>query len=169
MAARLLALFCFGFLVTFAALMAAAEPAGAPREVAAGQVFEGLVLPLSDVVKPRSPGADEDGLKIARVLKAGDGKTYSLVKDHAARKFFLDDELLRRPMRLTAEVIPGTQMLVVKRTQSLIDGKLHDVDYWCEKCQLPATEPGLCKCCGEPVVLRELPVVPGPPPKPAKP
>jgi predicted RNA-binding protein with PUA domain len=36
-------------------------------------------------------------------------------------------------------------------------GKVFDVDYWCENCQLAATEPGKCKCCGADVVLRELP------------
>ena len=50
------------------------------------------------------------------------------------------------------------QMLVAKEARSIINGKLHDVDYWCEKCQLAATEPGICKCCGSPVELRELPV-----------
>jgi hypothetical protein len=37
------------------------------------------------------------------------------------------------------------------------NGKVYDVDYWCDPCQLAATEPGPCKCCGGPIALRELP------------
>lgn len=129
-----------------------------PHEADKPQIFEGHVLPLADVVKNQSAKADEDGLKVARVLKTNSGKIFSLVKDEASRKFFMDERLLSRPMRITAVQIPGTQMLVIKQAQSIVNGKLHDVDYWCEKCQLAYTEPGICKCCGSPTELRELSV-----------
>ena len=145
-----------------------AKPAKAEAQPAAknaplkSQVFEGQVLPLTEIVKKQSAAADEDALKVSRVLKTDDGKVFTLVKDDASRKFFLDDRLLRRPMKFTAVQVPGTQILVLTQAQSILKGKLHDVDYWCEKCQLSATEPGLCKCCGKLVELRELPVEPKP-------
>lgn len=124
------------------------------------QAFEGVVAPLAAVLKGQSTKADDDALNVSRVLKTQDGKIYTLVKDDASRKFFMDDRLLRRPMKITAVVIPESQMLIVVNAQSVVEGKLYDIDYWCEKCQLSATEPGACKCCGAQVELRELPVEP---------
>ncbi len=131
-------------------------------QLAKSKVFEGQILPLAEVVKEETAAADDDALKVSRVLKTDDGKVFSLVKDAASRKFFMDERLLRRPMKITAVQIPATQILVVIKAQSVIAGKLHDIDYWCEPCQLGYTEPGICKCCGSPVELRELPVEPQP-------
>jgi hypothetical protein len=155
-------------LLLLALLLSSAEGAekkraAPPREEAANaRSFEGAVLPLAEIVKTQSATADEDALKLSRVLKAKDGKIYSLVKDDASRKLFMDDRLLRRPLRITALPVPGSQLLVVVQVQSFKDGKLHDVDYWCEMCQLAAAEPGKCKCCGNTLELRELPAEPQP-------
>jgi hypothetical protein len=135
----------------------------------AADVFKGEVLPLDDVVKEHKGALDRDAAKASLVIKCEDGKVYSLIKDDGSRKFFLDKRLLRRPMQLTAVKLPGSQLLLVKRVQSVVNGKLHDVDYWCETCQLSYSEPGICKCCGQETELRELPVEPtkaAPAPKP---
>lgn len=161
---RFAAPLCALLLLFVTALISAADVRDSKKaelpqaEAAKPLVFAGKVLPLGEVVKTQSASADEDGLKVGRVLEANGGKIYSLVKDEVSRKLFMDDRLLGRPMQITAVQIPGTQMLVVKKVQSVVKGKLHDVDYWCEKCQLAASEPGVCKCCGSPVELRELPV-----------
>lgn len=140
-----------------------AEKTKRPKaEAPPSQVFEGQVLPLAEVIKTHSADADEDALALSRVLVTKDGKIYSLVKDDASRKLFMDDLLLRRPMKITARQIAGSQLLAVVQVQSVVKGELHDVDYWCERCQLAATEPGICKCCGNTLELRELPVEPQP-------
>jgi hypothetical protein len=140
----------------------AEEGRASKGEPIGSRVYEGQVLSLAEVVKTQSPDADEDALAISRVLRTKDGKIYSLVKDDASRKLFLDDRLLRRPLRITARHIAGSQLLVVVQVQSVVKGELHDIDYWCERCQLAATEPGICKCCGNTLELRELPVEPQP-------
>ncbi len=138
------------------------KPSGEPLDAkpAVTRTFEGQVRPLAEIVKDHSVAPDEDALLVGRVFETKDGKVFSLVKDAASRKLFLDDRLLGRPLQITATQIPGTQMLVVRQVQSIKNGLLHDVDYWCEQCQLSATEPGNCRCCGNPVELRELPVLP---------
>lgn len=120
-------------------------------------VFEGKVLPLTDILKRHAASADDDAAKVSRVIECSNGKIYSLVKDDASRMFFRDDRLLRRPVQIAAVQIPGTELLAIKQVRTVIDGKPYEVDYYCAKCDLIYTEPGECWCCGQQVVLRERP------------
>jgi hypothetical protein len=127
-------------------------PTAEPGEAA---TFDGRVVPLADALKKLGAKPDADTAGVA--LVTADGTVYTLVKDEASRLLFLDRQLHNRNVRLTARVLPGTQTLAVAKVQTLVSGKLFDVDYWCENCQLAAKEPGKCKCCGGDTVLRELP------------
>lgn len=82
------------------------------------------------------------------------GTTRPLVEDDGARMFAWDDRLRGRPVRLTA--VPGAALRVIF-VQTVKDGDVYDVDYWCEICQISMTFPGTCYCCGDPNVLRERP------------
>lgn len=143
-------------------LPAAALAADPPKAVA----FDGKVQPLAAALKKlgAKPDADTDGVAL---VTAG-GEVYTLVKDDTSRKLFLDPDLHDRDVRLTAVKLPGTQTLQVRTVQTVKDGKAFDVDYWCDQCQLAATQPGKCVCCGSPVVLREQPAKTDTPTKPAK-
>jgi hypothetical protein len=90
-------------------------------------------------------------------LVRDDGTFLVLVKNDGSRMFFKDKRLLDRPMRLTGRVVAG-QMLHVTDVHSIVKGKLHDIYYWCEKCQLRFTEAGKCICCGSETVLTEEPL-----------
>jgi len=72
--------------------------------------------------------------------------------------FFKDAKLLNRPMRLTAKQIPNSQLLQVINVHSIVNGKLHDVYYWCDICTIKGFEAGPCDCCGAPYEFREVPV-----------
>lgn len=117
--------------------------------------IDGKVQPLAAALKElgAKPDADTDG--VALVTDKGD--VFTLVKDDASRKLFLDSTLHNRAVKLTAVKLPGTQVLKVEKVQTVKDGKVFDVDYWCDQCQLAATQPGKCICCGSDVVLRETP------------
>jgi hypothetical protein len=60
-------------------------------------------------------------------------------------------------VRLTAARVRGTNVLQVVRVQTVGDGGVFDVDYWCEVCQISLTHPGACYCCGQEADLRERP------------
>ncbi|MFO0797781.1 MAG: hypothetical protein U0804_09895 [Gemmataceae bacterium] len=138
-------------LVACCGVVLAADPPPPP------QVFEGKLVPytrLDDKALP-APVAAGDGLGVA--LVAADGKAHALAGP-GAKGVILDKQLHDRPVRLFARVRPGTQALEVEKLQTVKDGRAYHVDYWCEKCQLAASEPGKCKCCGADVELRELPV-----------
>jgi hypothetical protein len=53
--------------------------------------------------------------------------------------------------------VTGTQILKVEKVQTVVNGKVHDVDYWCENCQFSNPQPGPCRCCGGETSFRELP------------
>lgn len=130
---------------------------GTPAEPAkpAPAAYEGKVLPLVKVLEKQGAKPDSDTTGVA--LVTADGTVYTFVKDESSRLLFLDKQLHDRDLRITAKLLPGTQILKIEKVQTVKAKKLFDVDYWCENCQLAATEPGKCKCCASDVVLRELP------------
>jgi hypothetical protein len=81
---------------------------------------------------------------------------YPIARGDVTRLFFDDPETRGRPMRLYGRVRDGA--LQVQLIHSLIDGKPHEVFYWCERCQLRYAGPGRCYCCGDQTELREVPV-----------
>lgn len=139
------------------ALMAVSSPSTpVPTSTARAQAFAGKILPLNKALEKLGAKPDADAAGIA--LVTDDGTLYTLVKDDVSRLLFLDPRLHDRPVQLTANRLAGTQILQVTLVQTLKDGKLHNVFYWCDNCQLAATEPGPCKCCGGETVLFEAPV-----------
>jgi hypothetical protein len=134
-------------------VLAAGSPAASKSTTP--PAYEGKVVPLVKLLDRLGAKADPDTAGVA--LATADGTVYTLVKDDASRLLFVDPNLHDRTVRLTARLLPGTRVLVVEKVQTVKVGKVYDVDYWCENCQLAATEPGKCKCCGGDTVLRELP------------
>ena len=132
-------------------LLAAGEPRPKP------ETFTGKVEPLADVVARAGGRLDADAGS-ALVLTTDDGKELYLLKDAGARLFFKDKALLRRPMRLTGRVLPGSGLLQVSVVRSVVEGEVCEVYYWCDVCSIKRGEKMICECCGGPMVLREEPV-----------
>jgi len=150
---RRLALVCAGILAFVPALL------GTPRQLAEKpDYFNGKVVPLATFLEKQNAKLDADANNSSLVLVTDSGKIYNLVKDTGSRMFFLDKGLLNRPMRLSARTIANSQMLQVVNVNSYVDGKLHEVYYWCDTCAIRDSEPGDCQCCGDKFVFREVPV-----------
>ena len=129
--------------------------AGDPKTPAAKtEYYKGKVVPLADLVARAGSRLDADAAPYCLVLAGEDGKVYPLVKDSGSRLFFNDPALLNRPMRLTGQLLPGSQILRVTAVHSYIKGQLHDVYYWCEICSIRRGEKNVCECCGGPMELR---------------
>jgi len=120
--------------------------------------FDGKVVALADVLKKSGIKLDSDAAPQWLALVTPAGKIYPLIKDDGSRMFFKDSRLLNRPMRLTGRLLAGTDLLQVVTVQSYKEGRLHDVDYWCDICAIRTYELDKCACCGGPMVLREVPV-----------
>ena len=121
------------------------------------EYYNGKVRPLAELLDKQGAKLDADAAAHWMALVSDDGKIYPLVKDDGARMFFKDKALLNRPMRLKAKLIPGSQLLQVVNVYSNIQGKLHEVYYWCDICSIRRQEAGTCECCGAPMVLKEEP------------
>jgi hypothetical protein len=122
-----------------------AEP---PAQSDAPRAFEGKV------VRPAAPGGTPGGLVL---VPADGGPARPIVEDDGSRALVLDGRLRDRPVRLTAVPDPGTGALRVVCVQTIVDGVVNDVDYWCDICAISLTRPGPCYCCGQETVLRERP------------
>lgn len=120
--------------------------------------LQGQVVPLADLVAKSGSKLDADAEATALVLVADDGKVYTLVKDGGARLFFKDKALLKRPMKLTGRLLPGSQILQVASVHSIVKGELCEVYYWCDVCSIKRGEKMTCECCGAPLVLHEEPL-----------
>ncbi len=126
------------------------------------QYYKGKVTPLADILAKEGAKLDADASASWMALVSEDGKIYPLIKDSASRMFFKDVKLLNRPMRLTGRLIPGSGIVQVVNVHSYVNGKLHDIYYWCDICTIKRFEAGICECCGGPMELREVPVDVGP-------
>ena len=130
----------------------------ADAQTAAPITLVGEVAPLADVLEKRKIPHDPDA-KNALVLVLKDEKFVPLVKNEASRLFYLDKRLLHRPMQLTGSYVPGSEMFNVAQVRSVKAGILHEIYYWCDKCQLRFAHAGPCSCCGGDTELWEDPVV----------
>jgi len=137
------------------ALIAIAQDAPPGKDL---QYFTGKVVPLAELLVKRDAKLDADAEPYWIALQTDDGKILPLVKDAGSRMFFKDAKLLKRPMRLTGKLIPGSQLLQVINVHSIVNGKLHDVYYWCDICTIKGYEAGKCDCCGAPMEFREVPL-----------
>jgi hypothetical protein len=146
-----LALFAAGL----PALIIAGQDAPADKNL---QYFKGKVVPLAALLTKQGAKLDADAEPYWLALQTDDGKIMPLVKDAGSRMFFKDAKLLNRPTRLTAKQIPNSQLLQVINVHSIVEGKLHDVYYWCDICTIKGFEAGPCDCCGAPYEFREVPI-----------
>jgi hypothetical protein len=120
--------------------------------------FRGKVVSLADLLAKQNIKLDADAGPTSLALMTEQGRIYPLIKDAGARMFFKDAKLLHRPMVLNGQLAKGSELLQVVTVRSLKDGKLYDVDYWCDICAIRTFEAGPCDCCGAPMELRETPV-----------
>ena len=61
-----------------------------------------------------------------------------------------------RRFQITARLHSGDQLEIIK-VQSVKEGKLYDIHYYCDVCSITAYVPGLCPCCRNELEFRETP------------
>jgi hypothetical protein len=114
---------------------------------AKAQVFAGKVVSL----ETQAGKSAERRL----ALVGDDGTKHPLVADEVSRMFRLYPQLRDRPVKVTGRLAPGSKDLKVEFVQTVKDGKLLTVDFWCEVCQISHQQPMPCVCCGDELELRE--------------
>lgn len=90
-------------------------------------------------------------------IKTSEGKIHPLLPTDSAAAVWMDERFRTRDLQVTARAFPGSDFIEVVNLQSWVDGKLHDLYYFCDVCMITTFKPGPCECCQDPVVFRETP------------
>jgi rubrerythrin len=85
-----------------------------------------------------------------------DGKSYRFLPNDVMTAMFADRRVRDRELQITARLHPGSRLEVIK-VQAARGGKLYDLYYFCEVCNITAYAPGPCPCCREEMEFRETP------------
>jgi hypothetical protein len=85
-----------------------------------------------------------------------DGKLYKFLPTDTMTAVFSDSRVRQRELQLTARLHDGGQLEIIK-VQSIKEGKLYDIFYFCDICSITAYTPGLCPCCRNELEFRETP------------
>lgn len=84
------------------------------------------------------------------------GKLYKFLPSDPMTPIFTDSRVRQRELQISARLHAGDQLEIIK-VQSIKEGKLYDVFYFCDVCNITAFVPGLCPCCRAELDFRETP------------
>jgi len=89
-------------------------------------------------------------------LASREGKLYKFLPTDTMTPVFTDSRVRERELQITGR-LHGSDQLEIIKVQSIKDGKLYDIYYFCELCNIKAYTPGLCPCCRNELEFRETP------------
>ncbi|HWP42277.1 MAG TPA: hypothetical protein VNO14_03505 [Blastocatellia bacterium] len=89
-------------------------------------------------------------------LKGEDGHLYGFSADDLMAAMFTDPQVRSRQLQITARLHPAKRLEVIK-VQSILNGMLYDLYYYCELCNITAYAPGPCPCCRKELEFKETP------------
>jgi hypothetical protein len=121
--------------------------------------LDGKIVPLAGLLEKFGSRLDPEAAPHWLALVTDQGKIYPLIKDDGSRLFFADPRLQNRLMRVTGKLFQDTHLLQVLSVNSVKNGQLFEIYYWCDICSIRRNELlKKCDCCGGPMELREVPV-----------
>lgn len=123
---------------------------------------DGFTMTKGRVVCLDAAGQPVDSLFACSQTNAGfglvsrGGKLYRFLLTDSITALFTDSRVRQRELQITARWRAGDQLEVIK-VQSIKEGKLYDIFYFCEVCNIKAYAPGLCPCCRNDLDFMETP------------
>ena len=130
---------------------------GAQGEINGKQVIlTGRASCLEPSGRPIADDADcsTDAVKFS--FHSNDGHNYSFVADDALTAMFTDHRVRQRELQLTAWQRENGRLELVA-VRSIRGGKLYDIYYYCDICNITAYAPGPCPCCRRELEFKETP------------
>jgi hypothetical protein len=142
------------FLLMMLSSMALARQAKSPASAVPVAVRGRLVC----AVEPATPSHDRRCIESPHLFKlaAADGRSFSFMPTDSLTAIFADPRIRQRELQITAQQISKDELELIK-VQSFREGKLYDLYYFCEVCNITAYAPGLCSCCRQELEFRETP------------
>jgi rubrerythrin len=141
-------------------------PSNAPQESrenkssktdASHVVLQGRVSCLDPKGQPIADGK-ECSEPFRLVLHSQEGATFSFVSTDALAPMLADSRVRQRLLRITA-VKHADGQLETLTVQSIKDGKVYDIYYFCQVCNITTYTPGPCPCCRQELEFKEAPAV----------
>jgi rubrerythrin len=86
----------------------------------------------------------------------GEGKLFTFWHEDSTGGMRTDPRVSKDQLQLTARLRVNDQLETI-RIQAVRDGKLYDVYYFCDVCNITAYAPGPCPCCYQELEFIERP------------
>lgn len=117
-------------------------------------VIRGRVVCLDSSGRGDSIGCTDSSNNFG--LVSADGRRYKFLSTDSSTAMFTDPRVRQRELQITAKLLTDDRLEIVT-VQSIRDGKLYDIYYFCELCNITAYAPGPCVCCRQELEFRETP------------
>lgn len=91
-------------------------------------------------------------------LLSTDGVLYRVLSSDPNGEIFADPEVQRRNLSVTVRLHKNNEVEIIK-VRSIRDGKLFDIYYYCDVCNITVNVWGPCPCCGKDLELIETPAI----------
>ena len=131
--------------------------AQAKKEVSTPQVIlRGRVACLDE--SGHRLNAEQDSNQASRnyELLTSEGKRYKFSADDLLVPIFTESRVRKMELQITA-LLHENDLLELIKVLAITDGKLYDIYYFCDLCNITAYGPGPCSCCFQPLVFIEKP------------
>jgi hypothetical protein len=89
-------------------------------------------------------------------LLTGEGRRYKFSPDDVIVPIFTESRVRKLELQITA-LQHADNLLELIKVLAVKEGKLYDIYYFCDLCNITAYGPGPCPCCFEPFVFIEKP------------
>jgi hypothetical protein len=154
---RLLAPLCVAFLFqTPHSFAATARPLSFQEDEPTLIVVRGRGVCLDSLGREADSPFDCDDAKHSFGFESKTGKLYRFVPGDAMSAMFTDIRVRQRELQISARLHSGDRLELIK-VQSVKEGKLYDIFYYCDVCNIKFYAPGLCPCCRNELEFKETP------------
>ncbi len=130
---------------------ALAQDAARPTDL----TIEGSIVCVDDQ-ESVLPSADSCSGAHRYALRTDQGKLYFFMEQDPRAEIFRDARVRARRLRIVGWAKPGNRIEIIK-LQSVRGGKLYDLYYYCETCNITTLVGGICPCCQAELEFRETP------------
>ena len=119
-------------------------------------VLQGYVALLDESGRRLDAGQNRQQALPNYELLTRDGKRYRFSPDDLIAPIFTKSQVRKMELQITA-LLHENALLELIKVLAIKEGKLYDIYYFCDLCNITAYGPGPCPCCFEPLVFIEKP------------
>jgi len=153
---QILAPLCVAFLFPTHHSFVAARPLGFQEDELALVVVRGRAVCLDSLGREANSLFECDDTRHSFAFKSKTGKLYRFVPGDAMTEMFTDIRVRQRELQISARLHASDRLELIK-VQSIREGKLYDIFYYCDVCNIKSYAPGLCPCCRNELEFKETP------------